>query len=149
MRWGTFHKGVDISAPYGTPIHATADGTIEFASIGNGFGKEVVIDHGGGVKTLYAHMSGFHCTVGDQVVRGQIIGYVGMTGRSTGAHVHYEVHLRNVPVNPHKYLQSTSNAGRFVVDSSLQCLLSACMVQLIRLCPRRSIMFSDPHLPSS
>jgi murein DD-endopeptidase MepM/ murein hydrolase activator NlpD len=106
---GEFHKGVDISAPYGTPIHATADGVVEMAGIGNGYGKEVVLDHGGGVKTAYAHMSGFHVSAGDQVVRGQVIGYVGMTGRSTGAHVHYEVRLRNVAVNPHKYLRSPAN----------------------------------------
>ena len=106
---GEFHKGVDISAPYGTPIHATADGVVEMAGIGNGYGKEVVIDHGGGVKTAYAHMSGFHVSAGQQVVRGQVIGYVGMTGRTTGAHVHYEVRLRNVAVNPHKYLRGTAN----------------------------------------
>jgi murein DD-endopeptidase MepM/ murein hydrolase activator NlpD len=104
---GEFHKGVDISAPFGTAIVATADGTIESAAMGNGYGNEVVIDHGGGVKTIYAHMSGFHCSAGDQVVRGQIIGYVGVTGRSTGPHVHYEVRLRNVPVNPHKYLRDS------------------------------------------
>lgn len=102
---GEFHKGVDISAPYGTPIHATADGVVEMAGMGNGYGREVVINHGGGVATTYAHMSGFHVSAGEQVVRGQIIGYVGTSGRSTGAHVHYEVRLRNVPVNPHKYLR--------------------------------------------
>jgi murein DD-endopeptidase MepM/ murein hydrolase activator NlpD len=105
---GEFHKGVDISAAYGTPIHATADGVVEMAGIGNGYGKEIVIDHGAGVKTAYAHMSGFHVSLGEQVVRGQIIGYVGMTGRTTGAHVHYEVRVRNVAVNPHKYLQTTA-----------------------------------------
>ncbi len=105
---GEFHKGVDISAPYGSPIHATAGGTVESAAMGNGYGKEVIIDHGGGIKTIYAHMSGFHVSAGDQVIRGQVIGYVGMTGRTTGAHVHYEVRLRNVPVNPHKYLRDTS-----------------------------------------
>ena len=107
---GEFHKGVDISAPYGSPIRATADGTVVSAAVGNGYGKEVVLDHGGGVRTLYAHMSGFHVSAGDSVVRGQIIGYVGMTGRSTGAHVHYEVRLRDVPVNPHKYLRETLNS---------------------------------------
>ncbi len=106
---GEFHKGMDISAPYGTPIHAAADGTVLSAAIGNGYGREVVIDHGGGVRTLYAHMSGFHCSAGEQVVRGQIIGYVGTSGRSTGAHVHYEVRLRDVAVNPHKYLRMTSD----------------------------------------
>lgn len=114
---GEFHKGVDISAPYGTPIRATADGTVISAATGNGYGKEVVLDHGGGVKTLYAHMSGFHVSAGDDVVRGQIIGYVGMTGRSTGAHVHYEVRMREVPVNPHKYLRLTVNDVDVVVAS--------------------------------
>lgn len=106
---GEFHKGLDISAPYGTPIRATADGVVLSAALGNGYGREVVIDHGGGVHTLYAHMSGFHCSAGDQVVRGQIIGYVGTSGRSTGAHVHYEVRLRDVAVNPHKYLRMTAD----------------------------------------
>ena len=106
---GEFHKGLDISAPYGTPIRAAADGVVLSAALGNGYGREVVIDHGGGVHTLYAHMSGFHCSAGDQVVRGQIIGYVGTSGRSTGAHVHYEVRLRDVAVNPHKYLRMTGD----------------------------------------
>lgn len=106
---GEFHKGVDISAPYGTPIHATADGVVVSAAMGNGYGREVVLDHGGGVHTVYAHMSGFHCSAGDQVARGQIIGYVGMSGRTTGAHVHYEVRLREVAVNPHKYLRMTAD----------------------------------------
>lgn len=104
---GEFHKGVDISAPYGTPIRATADGVVMSAAMSNGYGKEVIIDHGGGVRTIYGHMSGFHCSAGEQVVRGQVIGYVGMTGRTTGAHVHYEVRLRDVAVNPHKYLRIT------------------------------------------
>ena len=108
---GEFHKGVDISAPYGTAIRATADGVVVSAAIGNGYGKEIVLDHGGGVHTIYAHMSGFHVSAGDDVVRGQIIGYVGMTGRSTGAHVHYEVRLRDVAVNPYKYLRSTSTGS--------------------------------------
>ena len=82
---GEFHKGVDISAPYGTPIHATADGVVQMAGMGNGYGREVVINHGGGVETTYAHMSGFHVSAGEQVVRGQVIGYVGTSGRSTGA----------------------------------------------------------------
>ncbi len=104
---GEFHKGVDISAAYGSPIRATADGTVEFAEMGSGYGKEVIIDHGGGVKTIYGHMSNFHCSAGDHVVAGQVIGYVGMTGRTTGAHVHYEVRLRDVAVNPHKYLRES------------------------------------------
>lgn len=104
---GEFHKGVDISAPKGTPIHAAANGTIEMAGMGNGYGREVVIDHGNGVKTVYGHMSGFAVMGGAHVTRGQVIGYVGMTGRSTGYHCHYEVRIRGTAVNPHKYLRST------------------------------------------
>ena len=105
---GEFHKGLDISAPYGTPIRATAPGVIQMAGIGNGYGTEVAIDHGNGVRTIYGHMSGLHCTVGQQVVRGQVIGFVGHSGRTTGNHVHYEVRIHDVPVNPHKYLTATS-----------------------------------------
>jgi murein DD-endopeptidase MepM/ murein hydrolase activator NlpD len=102
---GAFHAGIDISASYGEPIHATADGIIEFAALSAGYGREVVIDHGSGIKTLYGHMSGFAVTAGDSVHRGQVIGYIGLSGRSTGPHVHYEVRIRNIPVNPHKYLR--------------------------------------------
>lgn len=104
---GEFHKGVDISAPMGTPIRATADGVIEMAGFGNGYGREVVIDHGNGIKTVYGHMSGFASIAGQQVTRGQVIGYVGSSGRATGYHCHYEVRIRNTPVNPHKYLRET------------------------------------------
>jgi len=104
---GEFHKGVDISAPQGTPIHAAADGVVETAAFGNGYGREVMIDHGNGIKTLYGHMSGFAVVAGQQVTRGQVIGFVGSSGRTTGYHCHYEVRIRNTPVNPHKYLRST------------------------------------------
>ena len=106
---GEFHKGVDIAAPYGSPIRAAGNGVIESAAMGHGYGKEIVIDHGNGVKTIYAHMSGFHVEPGQRVVRGEVIGYVGMTGRTTGAHCHYEVRVRDVAVNPHKYLRQTGN----------------------------------------
>ncbi len=106
---GEFHKGLDISAPRGTPIHATAAGVVEKAGVGNGYGTEVQINHGNGIETLYGHMSGLHCSVGQQVVRGEVIGYVGNSGRTTGMHVHYEVRIHDVAVNPHKYLQSTAN----------------------------------------
>jgi len=104
---GAFHAGVDISSAFGEPIRATADGTVETAGMASGYGREVVIDHGYGVKTVYGHMSGFAVTAGQQVSRGQIIGYVGMSGRATAPHVHYEVRIRNTPVNPHKYLRET------------------------------------------
>jgi murein DD-endopeptidase MepM/ murein hydrolase activator NlpD len=104
---GEFHTGIDISAPMGTPIRATADGTVRSAQMENGYGREVIIDHGHNVETCYAHMAGFTVMSGQTVVRGQVIGYVGMSGRTTGAHLHYEVRIHNAPVNPHKYLRAT------------------------------------------
>ncbi len=102
---GEFHTGIDISSPIGTPIHAAADGVVKSAAMVNGYGREVVLDHGDNVETCYAHMSGFTVIAGQPVVRGQVIGYVGVSGRTTGAHLHYEVRIRNTPVNPHKYLK--------------------------------------------
>ena len=104
---GEFHTGIDISAPNGVPIRATGDGTVQEAQMSNGYGREVVIDHGHGVETVYGHMSGFAVIAGQEVVRGQVIGYVGHSGRTTGSHLHYEVRIRNTPVNPHKYLRTT------------------------------------------
>ena len=104
---GEFHTGIDISAPIGTPIRAAADGTVKSAAMESGYGREVIIDHGHNVETCYAHMSGFTVMAGQTVVRGQVIGYVGMSGRTTGAHLHYEVRIHNTPVNPHKYLRAT------------------------------------------
>ncbi len=104
---GAFHKGIDISAPKGTPIRASADGVVESAAMENGYGREVLLDHGHGLKTLYGHMSGFTVIQGQAVVRGQVIGYVGSSGRSTGCHLHYEVQIHGTPVNPHKYLRTT------------------------------------------
>ena len=104
---GAFHAGIDISSTFGEAVRATADGTVEMADRATGYGREVVIDHGYGVKTVYGHLSGFAVTDGQPVTRGQVIGYVGMSGRSTGPHLHYEVRIRNTPVNPHKYLRET------------------------------------------
>jgi len=104
---GEFHTGIDISAMDGTPIHAAADGTVKTATMVNGYGREVVLDHGHGLETCYGHMSGFAVVAGETVVRGQVIGYVGHSGRVTGSHLHYEVRVRNTPVNPHKYLRTT------------------------------------------
>jgi murein DD-endopeptidase MepM/ murein hydrolase activator NlpD len=105
---GEFHTGIDISAPSGTPIRATADGTVKLAAVQNGYGREVIIDHGNDLETCYAHMSGFAVMAGETVVRGQVIGYVGVSGRTTGgANLHYEVRIHNTPVNPHKYLRET------------------------------------------
>jgi hypothetical protein len=104
---GAFHRGVDIHADYGTPIVASADGTVVFADQYSGYGRMIEIDHGHGFLTRYGHMSGFAVANGQVVHRGDIIGYVGLSGRSTGPHLHYEVWVRNTPVNPYKYLRNT------------------------------------------
>ncbi|HEX2330026.1 MAG TPA: M23 family metallopeptidase [Candidatus Angelobacter sp.] len=104
---GAFHRGVDISSDIGTRIIAPADGVVSFSNIMNGYGRAVMIDHGNGISTLYGHMSGFAVSSGQLVHRGDTIGYVGSSGRSTGPHLHYEVRIFNTPVNPHKYLRFT------------------------------------------
>jgi murein DD-endopeptidase MepM/ murein hydrolase activator NlpD len=105
---GAFHTGIDIATTLGDAVRATADGTVMKAGMGTGYGREIVIDHGHNIQTLYAHLSGFAVTEGQDVRRGDIIGYVGSSGRSTGPHLHYEVRIRNTPVNPHKYLRDTT-----------------------------------------
>ena len=104
---GEFHKGVDIGSPDGTPVHAPADGRVVKAGPGTGYGREIEIDHGNGIITLYGHLSGYNVTVGEQVVKGEVIGYVGHSGRTTGSHLHYEVLVRGAAVNPHRYLRTT------------------------------------------
>ena len=98
------HKGYDISAPKGTPIEVSADGTVTFASRQGPMGLMIVVNHGHGMLTRYAHCSELIKKVGEKVKRGDIIAKVGNTGRSTGPHVHYEVHLNGIPVNPGKYI---------------------------------------------
>jgi murein DD-endopeptidase MepM/ murein hydrolase activator NlpD len=107
---GAFHAGIDIAAPYGSPVRAAADGDITGASMVSGYGREVAIDHGHNVETVYGHLSGMIVVLGQHVTRGQVIGYVGQSGRSTGPHLHYEVRLHLVPVNPHKYLRTAYSA---------------------------------------
>ncbi len=104
---GAFHRGVDISGDYGQSIISPADGVVEFADFRNGYGRTVILNHGYGVTTLYGHMSGFAVTVGQHISRGDTLGYVGISGRATGPHVHYEVHINDIPVNPYKYLRTT------------------------------------------
>jgi murein DD-endopeptidase MepM/ murein hydrolase activator NlpD len=104
---GKFHSGIDIEAPSGTPVRATADGEVSGASTGAGYGREVVLNHGHDVMTVYGHLSAIAVLPGQHVARGQVIGYVGQTGRATGPHLHYEVRVHNVPVNPHPYLRTT------------------------------------------
>jgi len=104
---GAFHRGVDISSQYGTRVIAPADGVVHFADFMNGFGRAIVLDHGQGITTLYGHLSGFGVTPGQVIHKGDILGYVGVSGRSTGPHLHYEVRIFNTPVNPYKYLRFT------------------------------------------
>jgi murein DD-endopeptidase MepM/ murein hydrolase activator NlpD len=102
------HPGVDLAAPLGTPIYATADGTVDRAEWNNGgYGNMVEIDHGHGIQTRYGHLTRYIVTVGEHVKRGQMIAYMGSTGRSTGSHLHYEVRLDGKAVNPIPFLQSS------------------------------------------
>jgi len=102
---GTFHSGMDISAPYGTPVKAAADGVVFSSGPDSGYGNAVLIDHGFGITTKYGHLSRIDVVVGQEVKRGQPIGAVGTTGKTTGPHLHYEVLLHDTPVNPAKYLR--------------------------------------------
>lgn len=104
---GAFHSGLDISVPYGTPVHAAADGVVSSANFMSGYGRLITLEHGHGIATRYGHLSGFAITPGQHVRRGQVIGYVGTTGRVTSPHLHYEVRIQSVPVDPHKYLRTT------------------------------------------
>ncbi len=115
---GAFHTGIDIDAPYGTPVRAAADGDVIGASVAGGYGNEVVLDHGHQLSTIYGHLSGIAVVPGEHVTRGQVIGYVGQSGRATGPHLHYEVRVHNVPVNPHKYLRTTYAQVEFSSISS-------------------------------
>jgi len=105
---GAFHSGIDISCHYGQSVLAPSDGVVTFAGPYNGYGRMIVVDHGNGITTRYGHLSGFAVTGGESVRRGEVIGYVGLSGRSTGPHLHYEVRIHDTPVNPHKFLRSIS-----------------------------------------
>jgi murein DD-endopeptidase MepM/ murein hydrolase activator NlpD len=104
---GAFHSGIDISGTYGEPVAAAADGIVTYADFMNGYGRLVVVEHGHEITTRYGHLSGFAVTPGQAVRRGDILGYVGLSGRSTGPHLHYEVRIHDAPVNPYKYLRQT------------------------------------------
>ncbi|MDT7808733.1 MAG: hypothetical protein QOJ70_2546 [Acidobacteriota bacterium] len=99
-----FHPGQDIAAPRGTPVFAPADGTVVQAGWQNGYGQTIVIDHGNGLTTRYGHLSKLEVGVGQEVKRGDELGEVGSTGRSTGPHLHYEVRIDDLPVSPLHYL---------------------------------------------
>jgi len=102
---GAFHRGVDIGSPFGTGVEASADGIILQAGPDFGYGNEILIDHGFGMATKYGHLSKIFVVMGQEVKRGQVIGAVGMTGKTTGPHLHYEVRVHQTPVNPAKYLR--------------------------------------------
>lgn len=99
-----FHKGMDFAAPIGTPIYATGNGVVTFSGWGTGYGRYVEVDHGNGTVTRYAHTSANYVNVGDTVYANQQIAAVGNTGRSTGAHLHYEVRQNGQAINPQTYL---------------------------------------------
>jgi murein DD-endopeptidase MepM/ murein hydrolase activator NlpD len=98
------HDGIDIGAASGTPIRAAAAGTVIYAGWLGGYGNLTVIDHGGGIATAYGHQSSIAAGSGAYVAQGQVIGYVGSTGHSTGAHLHFEVRVNGVPQDPLGYL---------------------------------------------
>lgn len=106
-----FHAGLDIPRPMGTPVRAPADGTVNFAGTGNGTGRVVVLDHGQSIVTKYAHLSKIHVKKGQTVRKGEEIAAVGNTGKSTSSHLHYEVLVNGVPVDPRRsgLLQSHSS----------------------------------------
>ena len=115
---GAFHSGVDIGSSYGHPIVAPAGGVVTLTDTMGGYGKTIMIDHGSGISTRYGHLSGFAVTAGQHVQRGDVIGYVGESGRSTGPHLHYEVRINDTPVNPYKYLRMTvARSGGFAAGS--------------------------------
>ena len=108
---GAFHTGVDISSQYGDAVRVSADGVVIEADERAGYGRLVVVDHGFGVTTYYGHLSSFNVIAGQQLRRGDTIGNVGVSGRSTGPHVHYEVRINGAPVNPMRYLRQASVAA--------------------------------------
>ena len=99
-----FHRGIDIAGAHGSAIYATADGTVTFAGYRGAYGRLIIINHGYGYETYYAHLSRFSVSNGQRVERGQVIGRMGRTGRVTGTHLHYEVRVNGVAVNPISYI---------------------------------------------
>ena len=103
---GAFHAGLDFKGPYGAPIYAAAKGTVSFVGQKQGYGNCVEIDHGNGLMTRYAHMSGFRAAVGQTIKAGDLIGAIGSSGRSTGPHLHFEVRVNDQAVNPRPFLEA-------------------------------------------
>jgi murein DD-endopeptidase MepM/ murein hydrolase activator NlpD len=105
---GAMHTGIDISAPMGTSVKATADGIVMYANWNTGYGRCVIVDHGNGYQTLYGHLSQIGVIEGEEIRQGEIVGRVGNSGRSTGPHLHYEVRVHSTPVNPYRFLSQSA-----------------------------------------
>ena len=124
MRWHPVtggrhqHKGVDLAQPVGTPVHATADGMIARSEWFSSYGLYVQIEHGGNLETRYGHMSRLNVAAGQMVHKGDVIGFVGTTGRSTGPHLHYEVRVAGVAVNPIPYMQGDRSTAQLQLASA-------------------------------
>ena len=103
-RWGRMHEGIDIAGGYGAPIVAAESGHVDHVGWIGGYGNTVIVDHGGGMTTLYAHLQAPAVVVGQTVDIGETVGHVGNTGYSQGPHLHFEVRINGAPVNPRKYL---------------------------------------------
>ena len=116
------HKGIDIPGPVGTPIYATADGMIGRAQWVSGYGKYVEIEHGNAVQTRYGHLSAMNVVPGQRIRKGDVLGYMGSTGRSTGSHLHYEVRIAGEAINPVAFLSpltaDTANSNRLLAANS-------------------------------
>ena len=104
---GAIHRGVDITAPYGTPVRAAADGVVVHVEVMSGYGRLAVIDHGNGFQTYYAHLSRFAVIAGQEIRQGELVGAVGSSGRTTAPHLHYEVRNQGSPVNPIRFMERT------------------------------------------
>ena len=113
---GAYHTGVDISTPIGTPALATADGIVTFADREGGYGRLVIVDHGNGFETYYAHLSRFEVIAGREIRQGEPVGAVGASGRVTAPHLHYEVRVRKTPVKPYRFLSAKPGAQQAKVD---------------------------------
>ncbi|MGH9864437.1 MAG: M23 family metallopeptidase [Candidatus Acidiferrales bacterium] len=108
---GEFHRGLDIASHYGDDVRAAGDGVVIFTGDRQGYGRVVIIDHGFGLTTWYAHLSGYAAQAGTPVKRGDVIAYEGESGHATGAHLHFEVRMHNAPVNPWRYLHQVDTGG--------------------------------------
>jgi murein DD-endopeptidase MepM/ murein hydrolase activator NlpD len=109
------HKGLDIPGPVGTPIYATADGTIGRAQWVGGYGKFVEINHGNAVQTRYGHLSAMNVVPGQRIRKGDVLGYMGSTGRSTGSHLHYEVRIAGEAINPTAFLSPVAPSSNLLL----------------------------------